>query len=67
MPKGVHGNHARGEGQWMARLSEEDVRELRRSDEPYSAIAKRLGVSVGSVYQAKNGKTWRHVNGGEDS
>jgi DNA invertase Pin-like site-specific DNA recombinase len=61
MPKGVHGNHARGEGQWMARLSEEDVRELRRSDEPYTAIAKRLGVSVGSVYQAKHGKTWRHV------
>jgi DNA invertase Pin-like site-specific DNA recombinase len=61
MPKGVHGNHARGEGQWMARLSEEDVRELRRSDEPYTAIAKRLGVSVGSVYQAKHRLTWRHV------
>jgi DNA invertase Pin-like site-specific DNA recombinase len=61
VPKGVHGNHARGQGQWLAKLTEEDVREIRRSDEPYSAIAKRLGVTVGAVFQAKNGKTWQHV------
>jgi hypothetical protein len=65
MPKGCHDRHARGEGQWLAKLTEEDVRLIRKSDEPYPAIAKRLGVSVGAVFQAKNGKTWRHVDGGE--
>jgi transposase-like protein len=45
----------------LAKLTEEAVREIRRSDESYPAIAKRLGVSVGAVFQAKNGKTWRHV------
>jgi DNA invertase Pin-like site-specific DNA recombinase len=61
MPKGCHDRHARGEGQWLAKLTEEDVRLIRKSDEPYSATAKRLGVSVAAVYQAKHGKTWSHV------
>jgi hypothetical protein len=42
-------------------MTEEDVRLIRKSDEPYSATAKRLGVSVAAVYQAKHGKTWSHV------
>jgi DNA invertase Pin-like site-specific DNA recombinase len=62
MPKGVHGNHARGQGQWLAKLTEEAVREIRRSGESYPALAKKFGVSVSGVYQVKRGLTWRHVD-----
>ena len=53
--------YARGERQGLAKLTEEDVRAIRRSDEPYGVLAKRHGVCLSSVANVKTHRTWRHV------
>jgi hypothetical protein len=58
MPKGV-ANH-------NAKLTEEDVRRIKRlvSDgtDSFTAIARKFGVSTMVVYQIRKGLAWSHVN-----
>lgn len=42
-------------------LTEEAVVAIRRSTEPVRHIAKRLGVSHQTVWCARTGRTWKHV------
>lgn len=44
-----------------AMLTEEDVREIRASDEPSRAIALRLEVSEVTILAARRRHTYRHV------
>lgn len=56
---------ARGERQHCARLSENDVREIRRlaaEGAVQRALAKRFGVSRGAVRGVLSGQNWRHVS-----
>jgi hypothetical protein len=48
-----------GEGNARAKLSTEQVREIRSSTESYSRIAVRYGVSKSTVAGIKTGRTWR--------
>ncbi len=50
-----------GEAQWNAKLTESDVRAIRRATDPYSAIARRFGVSKSNVVMIKTGKSWKHL------
>lgn len=55
---------ARGEEHWIAKLTEDAVREIRRCHdmgESFSSLAKRFGVEICPVYMAYHRKTWRHV------
>lgn len=51
-----------GEAHHAASLTEDTVREIRRSPERGSAIARRLGVSASIVSDIRRRKTWRHVD-----
>jgi len=53
----------RGEKNHAARLTEADVRELRRlaGHVPYRVLAERFGVSQATAQHAASGRTWRHV------
>jgi hypothetical protein len=58
------GRTARGEKNHSSKLTEHDVREmrrLRREGLTYQAIAARFNMSMMSTYYACNGVTWRHV------
>lgn len=58
--------HSRGERAHMAKLTDKDVREMRRassSGEHIVSIAARYGVSRRSADQAVSGETWKHVKG----
>jgi len=63
--KNDHGTMMIGEGHTNARLKERDFPEmirLRKYGISYSDIARNFGVSEMTVWNALNGKTWRHMN-----
>jgi hypothetical protein len=51
----------RGEDHLKARLTEDLVRQIRRSKETNVAWAMRLGVSINCIRAARIGKNWKHV------
>jgi hypothetical protein len=54
----------RGERHGSARLTEEDVREIRRrrsAGEPQQRVANHFGISQGRVSEISRGLAWRHV------
>lgn len=61
----MHRNHARGEALPFARLTEEQVREIRASYVPHKVghrrLAKRFGVGKTTIEWVLKGGTWRHV------
>lgn len=54
-------NAPRGEASPQARLTEDAVREIRRSTESQRALARRFGVTRIAIRFARTGRTWRHV------
>lgn len=71
VPRGErHGSHtkpersARGERQGLAKLTESDVRAMRRmrkNGAGVASLAATFGVCEGNVYHVCNRHTWRHV------
>ena len=53
----------RGEKHPLHKLTDEAVKEIRRTPESISALAKRFGVHVSTVKKARAAKTWKHVEG----
>lgn len=51
----------RGEQNGMARLTETDVLYIRLGTVPDAVLARRYGVHPSSIWNARTGKTWRHV------
>jgi DNA-binding transcriptional regulator YiaG len=54
-------HQVKGERQWCARLTAEQVREMRASADSHAVIARRLGVSKGTIAHARSGRNWKHV------
>lgn len=50
-----------GEMSPRAKLTAEQVKEIKRDGEPASQVAKRLGVHRNNIYHIRSGKTWRHL------
>lgn len=68
VPRGeTHYRHAhpevapRGERHVNARLTEEDVREIRASRLGSGTLARRLGVNKATVKDVRARRTWRHI------
>lgn len=53
----------RGEEQGMSKLTEEQVRTIKRNKEYSVKDAERYGVTQPTLHAIKIGKTWRHVDG----
>jgi len=51
----------KGERHFKSKLNEDLVREIRASDEPNTVWAKRLGLGVTTIREARTGKKWKHV------
>lgn len=52
---------AKGEGHPKAKLTEDDVRQIRASSETTAELARRYGVTQPAIADIRKGKTWRHV------
>lgn len=51
----------RGEERPNAKLTEDDVRLIRSSKEKARVVAARYGINLGTVYDIRLRRTWRHV------
>jgi hypothetical protein len=59
-----HGTSRRGERHQYAKLTEEQVREIRRrfdAGEPRKAMAREYGVSWRNLYNIARRESWRHI------
>jgi len=50
-----------GENHGMAKLSEDQVREIRKSNETGQSLAEKHGISASQVSAIKNRKAWKHL------
>lgn len=57
----AHNRTARGSHNGQAKLTEDSVREIRKSTEASSVLSKRLKVSLGLIYRIRAGDAWKHV------
>jgi hypothetical protein len=44
-----------------SKLTEDDVRAIRASNQPWKLIAKQFSISVGNVAMIRSRKSWRHL------
>lgn len=56
-----HGTSGKGTANTQARLTDALVLEMRRSTEPDRVWARRLGVAVMTVWRARTGNAWTHL------
>lgn len=61
LDKNEHGTMGRGESHGCAKLTESDVRFIRRAPQSGYSLAKRYGVSKTTISQIRLRKTWRHI------
>lgn len=57
-----HGTDSRGSKHGCAKLIERQVIEIIESKEASKSLARRYGVSLGTIYGIKNRKEWRHIH-----
>lgn len=57
----LHGTHQFGERNAQAKLSAQDVLEIRQSSETGRALAKRFGVQPSCVSRIRTGKRWPQI------
>lgn len=53
--------HVKGENVHWTKLTEANVREIRKSTDIHRVVAKRFGVSRALVSMIQNKKVWRHI------
>lgn len=56
-----HGTFVQGEKHGAAKLTDDQVREIRNSMEKQATIAQRHGITQSLVSMIKSGKRWAHV------
>lgn len=64
MAKGRHG-YGFGEASRKSRLTEGQVRQLRKMSGTDRALAKRFGVGKTAINNARYGRSWRHLDSGD--
>lgn len=59
----AHGTDNRGRKHPLSKLADTDVREIRamRGEVSQRELARRFGISQGTVFDIQNRKTWRHI------
>ena len=51
----------RGSKVWSAKLTDDDVRYIRSTNETGRALAKKYGIGEVAISHIRNGRTWKHV------
>lgn len=59
--RSAKGRDSHGEDHYLAKLSDDKVREIRTSDRSNTDLARKYGVSREAVRAARERRTWRHV------
>jgi hypothetical protein len=59
--KRLHGTHLQGERISWAKLTEDDVRKIRKTPGTTTAVGAMFGVSPATIWLIRSGRNWRHV------
>ena len=59
----IRGRSAVGSKNGRAKLTEEQVLEIIRSDESHAALARRYSIDPNVIAKIRRGRIWRHVTG----
>lgn len=59
---GLNGLMQRGEDRYNSKLTAATAANIRASDEHYSVLAARYGVSSRTIYDVRQGRTWKWVS-----
>ena len=54
---------AAGEKNSQVKINEKIALEIFKSNDTYKSMSERYNISIGVIYQIKNGKLWTHVTG----
>ena len=54
-------NISRGSKHYCAKINENDVKEIRKSNLSLTKIADIYHISIPTVHDIKNRRTWKHV------
>jgi hypothetical protein len=54
-----------GESNHRAKLTEANAILIKSSVEPAASLARRLGVTPGTIYNIRKGRSWSHLGGGK--
>ena len=57
-----NGRGLRGSNHHQAKIAENDVIEIIKSNEPITSLARRFGVTPSNICRIRHRKTWRHLN-----
>lgn len=60
------GTDNRGARNGKAKLTAEQVMEIRNSNEPVCTISKKFNITSGYVYRLRQNKTWKHLDNNID-
>lgn len=55
------GRSCTGTKNGVAKLTDDDIRAIRASDEGLTACGRRFGITYQNVWMIQTGRTWRHV------
>lgn len=55
------GRQATGIKNGRSKLTEQQIKEMRKSDDTLYTLAEKYGVDFSAVWQAKKHKTWKHI------
>jgi len=59
--KAAHGTQPRGEQIYNAKLTEATAQLILKSTESDRSVARRFGVSAGTISSLRRGRSWRHL------
>ncbi len=59
--KAAHGRQSQGERQPASKLTETDVREIRRKQQSIADQASRYGVSISLIRKVRGREAWKHI------
>lgn len=59
--KGKDGRSALGSKHSHAKLTEDDVRVIRASNDNYKALGRKYGVASNTIKAIKTGRTWKYI------
>jgi hypothetical protein len=57
-----HGTQLKGSQINTSKLTEDIVREIKKSKEGHSALARKYGTTPGAIWHIRAGKTWKDVS-----
>jgi hypothetical protein len=62
VPAGCHAGHLKGEEHAMAKLTDDQVRAIRKSTASNQVLAEKYRLHVSTIWLVRSNRRWRHLD-----